>query len=154
MTSLRACKFRTPTVTRCNLLAFIFALLTAGFGPELLPQSQTEQNAYDNLPDPRLVTLLKSISGKPGRTDLFPQDGRYLYDLILKNKLASGLEIGASGGYAAIWLGMAFRQTGGRLVSVESSKEPGAARSAVSNRPGCWTRLIFFRTIPSRSSRC
>ncbi len=74
-------------VRHCSFIPLIFALLTAGWRGGPAREFQIEKTAYDNLPDPRLVTLLKAIADKPGRTDVFPQEGRYLYDLILKNKL-------------------------------------------------------------------
>jgi predicted O-methyltransferase YrrM len=101
------------------ILAFPIVVVCAGLSRQLQP----DPHAYDNLPDPRLVTLLKSISGGLGRMDLYPQDSRYLYDLILKYKLTAGLEIESSRGYSAVWLGMAFRQTSGRLVCIANSPE-------------------------------
>jgi predicted O-methyltransferase YrrM len=109
---------------RC-LIALVLAILFAGWRAAPALEPQTEQTAYDNLPDPRLVTILNGIASKAGRSDVFPQDGRYVYDLVLKNKLTSGLEIGTANGYAAIWVGMAFGQTRGRLVAIEASKEQG-----------------------------
>lgn len=109
---------------RC-LIAFVLAVLVVGWGTAPALEPQTEQTAYDDLPNPRLVAMLKGIAGKTGRGDVFPQDGRYIYDLVLKNKLIAGLEIGTANGYAAIWIGMAFGQTRGRLVAIEASKEQG-----------------------------
>ena len=116
---------------RLCLINLLLAFVIAGLRADSDRQPQTEQNSYDGLPDPSLVPLLKSISARPGRTGFFPQDGRYLYDLILKNKLTSGLEIGASKGHAAIWLGMAFRRTGGRLISI--AHEPEGRRETLAN---------------------
>ncbi len=110
---------------RCNYIPLICALLTALWNGAPALDFQSGQTAYDNLPDPRLVTLLKTIGDKTGRTGVHPEEGRYLYDLISKNKLTSGLEIGTDSGYSAIWIGMAFGQTGGRLLAVEPSKDQG-----------------------------
>jgi caffeoyl-CoA O-methyltransferase len=109
------------------LLAFVIAGLHADPGRQL----RTEQNSYDGLPDPSLIPLLKSISAQSGKARFFPEEGRYLYDLILKNKLISGLEVGASNGYAAIWLGMAFRRTGGRLICI--AHDPEGRRETLAN---------------------
>jgi predicted O-methyltransferase YrrM len=51
--------------------------------------------------------------------NIAPREGRYLHDLIIENDLKAGLEIGTSNGYSALWLGMAFRQTGGNLITIE-----------------------------------
>jgi caffeoyl-CoA O-methyltransferase len=109
---------------RC-LTTLVLAILLALWRAVPALELQTGQSSYENLPDPRLVTILKAIAGKSGGSDVFPQDGRYVYDLILKNQLAAGLEIGTANGYAILWIGMAFGQTRGRLVAIEASKEQG-----------------------------
>ena len=45
--------------------------------------------------------------------------GRLLYILILATRPEKVLEIGTSMGYAAIWMGLALKQTGGHLVTIE-----------------------------------
>jgi caffeoyl-CoA O-methyltransferase len=116
---------------RLCLINLLLAFVIAGLHADPDHQPQTEQNSYDGLPDPSLVPLLKSISAQSGTARFFPQDGRYLYDLILKNKMISGLEIGASKGYAAIWLGMAFRRTGGRMICI--AHDPEGRRETLAN---------------------
>jgi predicted O-methyltransferase YrrM len=100
-------------------------MLATGWCLSTVPATQSDQTAYDNLPDPRLVTLLKAISDKAGSIDMSSLEGRYLYDLITKNKLTSGLLVGTANGYSAIWIGMAMGRTGGRLLAVEPSKAEG-----------------------------
>lgn len=46
-------------------------------------------------------------------------DGKYLYDLILKKKYKSALEIGTSTGRSTIWIAWALSKTGGKLITVE-----------------------------------
>jgi caffeoyl-CoA O-methyltransferase len=50
-------------------------------------------------------------------------DGRFLYDLIVKTQRKSALEMGSANGYSAIWIGMAMEKTGGRLITIELDKE-------------------------------
>lgn len=45
--------------------------------------------------------------------------GRLLYILILSTRPKQVLEIGTSMGYAAIWMGMALKQVGGKLITIE-----------------------------------
>jgi len=99
-------------------LAALFSLLQA-------------PDPYAGLPDPTAVRVLQAISGRPQQANVPPQDGRYLYDLVVKSDLKAGLEIGSSFGCSGIWLGLAFRQTGGRLVTVESDRR--RAREAAAN---------------------
>lgn len=86
---------------------------------------------YQGLDDPKVVQVLKSIYGKPGRWNVPPEDGRFLYDLVIKHGLKRGLEIGTSNGYSALWLGLAFRKTGGKLITMEIDQE--RAREARQN---------------------
>jgi predicted O-methyltransferase YrrM len=131
-----------------SLIAFLYALLICGWSVEPVSRSQSEQSAYDDLRDPRLVSLLKAIAAKSDRMETYPQDARYLYDLILKNRLISGLEIGTAGGYGTIWLGMAFGQTGGRLVAVETSKEQGRVALSRLEQAGQLDRVSLLLENP------
>ncbi|QRN86510.1 class I SAM-dependent methyltransferase [Clostridia bacterium] len=45
--------------------------------------------------------------------------GRMLHLLILATRPQKVLEIGTSMGYAAIWMGTALKQTGGKLITIE-----------------------------------
>ena len=47
------------------------------------------------------------------------QDGKVLYDLIIKNHYRSALEIGTSTGHSAIWIAWALSKTGGKLITIE-----------------------------------
>ncbi len=46
-------------------------------------------------------------------------DGKLLYDLIIKNGYAKGLEIGTSTGHSAVWIAWAFSKTGGKLITID-----------------------------------
>jgi len=78
---------------------------------------------YAGLPDPRVASLLREMNGGGVTQNIPPQDGRYLHDLIVRNDLKAGLEVGASSACSGIWLGSAFRRTGGRLITLESDPE-------------------------------
>ena len=59
------------------------------------------------------------------------EDGRFLRLMIVSINAKRVLEIGGANGYSAIWMGLALRQTGGRLVSIEY--DPTRARIAADN---------------------
>lgn len=84
----------------------------------IVARPQLSSDPYGSLPDPRVIAALKTLHAKPGRTDLTPQDGRCLYDLILRNDLKAALEISTSGGASSLWIGLALRQTGGNLRAI------------------------------------
>lgn len=45
--------------------------------------------------------------------------GEFLYTLIVNQGCKSGIEVGTSNGYSGIWLGNAFKRTGGKLRTIE-----------------------------------
>jgi caffeoyl-CoA O-methyltransferase len=47
------------------------------------------------------------------------EDGKLLYNLIVKNNYKRALEIGTSTGHAAIWVAWALSKTGGKLITIE-----------------------------------
>lgn len=47
------------------------------------------------------------------------EDGKVLYDLILKHNYTSALEIGTSTGHSTIWIAWALSKTGGKLTTIE-----------------------------------
>jgi len=50
-------------------------------------------------------------------------DGQTLYDLIIKGKYKSALEIGTSTGHSGIWIAWALSKTGGRLITIDIDEE-------------------------------
>jgi len=49
-------------------------------------------------------------------------DGKILYDLIIKHNYTKALEIGTSTGHSAIWIAWALTKTGGKLITIEISE--------------------------------
>lgn len=54
-----------------------------------------------------------------------PVEGRFLYILALASRAKDILDIGTAIGYSAMWLGLAARENGGRVVTLE--KDEGRA---------------------------
>ena len=59
------------------------------------------------------------------------EDGRFLRVMIGARGAKQVLEIGAARGYSAIWMGLALRDTGGSLVTIEF--DPARAKEARAN---------------------
>jgi len=59
------------------------------------------------------------------------EDGRVLYNLIIKNNYKRALEIGTSTGHSAIWMAWALSKTGGKLITLEIDE--GRYREALKN---------------------
>jgi len=89
---------------------------------------------YDDLPDntnSAVISMLKKLPSQFDRGNISLKDGRLLYDLIIQNGYKHGLEIGTSNGYSALWQGLAFKKTSGKLLTVEIDSI--AAREAQEN---------------------
>lgn len=91
---------------------------------------QTE-DPYHGITDAKVLPMLKHLPYRHGGMNVPAIDGRLLYDIIKKNGYTRGLEIGTSNGYSALWLGLAFKETGGKLITIEI--EPHRAREAQGN---------------------
>jgi protein-L-isoaspartate O-methyltransferase len=59
------------------------------------------------------------------------EDGRVLYNLIIKNNYKRALEIGTSTGHSAIWMAWALSKTGGKLITIEIDE--GRYQTALEN---------------------
>ena len=90
-------------------------------------------DAFQGIDDAKVLPMLmmKELSYRHGEMNVPCRDGRFLYDLIVKNGYKRGLEIGTYNGYSTLWLGLAFRKTGGKVWTVEIDPRP--AREAQEN---------------------
>ncbi|UCE18006.1 MAG: class I SAM-dependent methyltransferase [Gemmatimonadota bacterium] len=77
------------------------------------------EDPFRGIDDPKVLPMLKHLPYEHGGMNIPPQDGRFLYNLITKNDYTRGLEIGTSNGYSTLWLGLAFRKTGGKVITIE-----------------------------------
>lgn len=93
--------------------------------------SGQSKDPYQGITDEKVLSMLKHLPYRHGGMNVPASDGRLLYDIIKKHKYTRGLEIGTSNGYSALWLGLAFKETGGKLITIEI--EPQRAREAQGN---------------------
>jgi predicted O-methyltransferase YrrM len=67
-----------------------------------------------------MAQVLTDIKAKDtGQLAVSEEDGRFLRVMIASSGATRALEIGGASGYSAIWMGLALRETGGRLVTIE-----------------------------------
>jgi len=89
------------------------------------------KDPFIGISESKVLPLLKNLPFVHGGMNVPAKDGRLLYDLIVEHRLRRGLEIGTSNGYSALWLGLGFRRTGGKVITLEIEEEP--AREAAEN---------------------
>ena len=83
-------------------------------------------------PSPVLPMLqLKDLTYPHSDMNIPCRDGRFLYDMVIKNGYKRGLEIGTFTGYSTLWLGLAFQRNGGRVTTLEI--DPECAQEAQEN---------------------
>jgi caffeoyl-CoA O-methyltransferase len=105
-----------------SVAALIVAILVA------LPLPSSSESHLD----PAIDKVLKEIRRKDtGQLAVSEEDGRFLRMLIAASGSKRVLEIGAASGYSAIWMGLALRETGGRMVTIEY--DAPRAREAAAN---------------------
>jgi caffeoyl-CoA O-methyltransferase len=100
-------------------ILFIISLLIFFLSSFGCTRSNQTDIVYEGLEESKAVLLLKRFPEQYRLLNVPPADGRFLYDLVLQHKYRRGLEIGTANGYSALWLGMAFRKTGGKLITIE-----------------------------------
>jgi predicted O-methyltransferase YrrM len=83
------------------------------------------------VPAPIAAILDEIKRGDTAQLAISPEDGQFLRMLVASTGRKRALEIGAAQGYSAIWIGMAMRDTGGTLVTIEY--DPQRAKEAAAN---------------------
>jgi caffeoyl-CoA O-methyltransferase len=99
-----------------SFLVLLFSLLMMNTG-----RSQDDQKGQGL--DARVKKFLDSRTGRWHDLNIPASDGKLLYDLIIKGKYTSALEIGTSTGHSGIWIAWALSKTGGKLVTIEIDEE-------------------------------
>jgi len=87
-------------------------------------------DAFEGIDDLKVLPMLqmKDLAYAHGEMNIPCRDGRFLYDRIIEGGYKRGLEIGTFNGYSTLWLGLAFRKTGGRVITLEI--DAGSGREA------------------------
>ena len=81
---------------------------------------------------PDAAKVLADIRARDtGQLAVSEEDGRFLRVLVASIRSKKALEIGGASGYSAIWIGLALRETGGRLVTIEY--DAGRAKELAAN---------------------
>jgi len=100
-------RFNIPI--RCFLIFFLIAP-SLGWSQVLKSQSELDQ---------KVQAFLSKNKSSWHDLNVPYEDGQVLYDLIVKNKYTSALEIGTSTGHSTIWIAWALSKTGGKVITIE-----------------------------------
>jgi predicted O-methyltransferase YrrM len=104
----------------------------AGAGsPGASPAVPAAPVAAGQVPAPIAAILDEIKKGDTAQLAISPEDGQFLRMLVASTGRKRALEIGAAQGYSAIWIGMAMRDTGGTLTTIEY--DPQRAKEAAAN---------------------
>ena len=103
------------------MLPIAIGLLVVAMYPEAAAQTAPDVD--------RVLTDIRARD--KGQLAISEEDGRFLRVLIASSGATRALEIGGASGYSAIWMGLALRETGGRLVTIEY--DPVRARELADN---------------------
>lgn len=132
---------RTRLGTRLPLLilagaALAVALWRVGFASD----------PFEGIRDPAVLPMLRNLPTVHGGGNVSARRGRQLYDLVTRKAFKRGLEVGTSNGYSTLWLGLAFRDNGGTVTTIEY--DPARAEEARRN----FRRAGLSGTIDSRAN--
>jgi predicted O-methyltransferase YrrM len=102
---------------RRNCIVFFISILVSVFlsGARLNGQNLKENPALDE----KVKKFLAEHSRQWYDSNIPAADGQVLYDLIIKGRYKSALEIGTSTGHSAIWIAWALSKTGGKLITID-----------------------------------
>ena len=90
-----------------------------------------QQKPSGTLTGPIEAVLRGIRAADKGQLAISEEDGRFLRVLASTRGARSILEIGGASGYSGIWLGLAARETGGHVVTIEY--DPQRAKEAAEN---------------------
>ncbi len=74
-------------------------------------------------PDAKVEKFLNENRNQWHDWNVSYEDGKVLYNLIVKNNYKRALEIGTSTGHSAIWMAWALSKKGGKLITIEIDED-------------------------------
>jgi caffeoyl-CoA O-methyltransferase len=103
---------------RMKCFGLIICLLIAAAA---VPREQVKaQDLKENAAlDAKVKKFLNEHSGQWHDLNIPTVDGQLLYDLIIKGRYKSALEIGTSTGHSGIYIAWALSKTGGKLITID-----------------------------------
>jgi len=106
--------------TNCGIITFLITCLATSIlliGTMTSVDAQKIQSSKEL--DAKVEKFLNENRGHWHDWNVPYEDGKALYNLIIKNNYKRALEIGTSTGHSAIWMAWALSKTGGKLITIE-----------------------------------
>lgn len=100
-----------------KMIGLIFCLLVLTV---IIPKQAKAQALKENpVLDAQVKKFLSENSGRWHDMNVPTNDAQLLYDLVIKGKYTSALEIGTSTGLSGIYIAWALSKTGGKLITID-----------------------------------
>jgi predicted O-methyltransferase YrrM len=105
---------------RKYIILIISLLIVAAIIPEpVIAQTLSENKALDE----KVEKFLSDHTGQWYDLNVPRSDAELLYNLVIKGKYKSALEIGTSTGHSGIYIAWALSKTGGKLITIDIDPE-------------------------------
>jgi caffeoyl-CoA O-methyltransferase len=109
------------------IIGMAISALLVGIMTSVSAQSHQSSRALDA----KVEKFLNENRGRWYDSNVPYEDGKVLYNLIIKNNYTRALEIGTSTGHSAVWMAWALSKTGGKLITIEINE--GRYKRALKN---------------------
>jgi len=107
--------------------------------------AQTKEETWPKKISKEVQRLLKEMEAQSSRYWSVPKkDGQFLNFFIRAMKAKQVLEVGTSQGYSAIWMGLALKETGGHLTTIEIGKSRYELAKKYVNQAGLSTHITLI----------
>jgi predicted O-methyltransferase YrrM len=73
--------------------------------------------------DAQVTAFLKKAQGNWHDLNIPEEDGKAMFDIIVKHGYKHAVEVGTSTGHSGIWLAWALSKTGGKLITIEIDQQ-------------------------------
>jgi len=124
----------SKSILSVSTIFFILAGLAAAFGAaqsSAVPPAIGQAAAGSAEIDAKVTAFLEKSRGRWYDMNVPEQDGKLLYDLVVKGGYRRAMEIGTSTGLSGTYIAWALSKTGGKLITVEIDE--GRHGEAVAN---------------------
>lgn len=111
-------RFRT-TIPRAFAAGIVLSFFLGAHGAASRPMGGRQSAVSLEETDAKVTAFLERSRGRWYDMNVPEQDGRLLYDLVIKGGYKRALEIGTSTGLSGTYIAWALSKTGGKLITVE-----------------------------------